>query len=114
MKPWRRGLKSATPKRARPAGWLRTITFDNGRKFARHESVANALDVETYFADAYASYQRGCNENINGLLRQYPPKTARLDNLSKDDARHIVERLNNRPRKKPSPRIPAELLRQAR
>ena len=60
-----------------PACWLRTIPFDNGREFARHETVANALGVETYFADPHAAYQRGCNENVNGLKRQYPPKTAR-------------------------------------
>lgn len=54
---------------------LHTITFDNGKEFAYHEQIAEALNVETYFAHPYHSWELGLNENHNGLIRQYLPKT---------------------------------------
>jgi len=55
-----------------------TITFDNGKEFAKHESIAKALDCNAYFAKPYHSWERGQNENANGLLRQYFPKAMGL------------------------------------
>ena len=57
-----------------PAGKRRTQTFDNGREFARHESIAARLGLDVHFAQPYSSWQRGTNENTNSLLRQYLPK----------------------------------------
>ena len=54
--------------------WVQTLTFDNGKEFAKHEEVANTLGCETYFAKPYHSWERGQNENANRLLRQYFPK----------------------------------------
>ena len=76
-----------------------TVTFDNGKEFAHHEAVAEAIDCKTYFAKPYHSWERGQNENANGLLRQYFPKTMPLSDV---DAQHVakaVDKLNKRPRK---------------
>jgi transposase, IS30 family len=82
-----------------PASWARTVTFDNGSEFYHHERITNELGMATFFADAYAAYQRGCNENINGLIRQYLPKGTTFENLSQLQLDNIVYELNNRPRK---------------
>ncbi|NJD00535.1 IS30 family transposase, partial [Candidatus Erwinia dacicola] len=76
-----------------------TITFDNGRKFTRHKEVADALEAETYFAHPYASWQRGLNENTNGLLRQFIPKGTDLTAVTDDELRKCQGALNSRPRK---------------
>jgi IS30 family transposase len=68
------------------AAWVHTITFDNGREFSRHRAVANALACETYLAKPYHSWERGLNENHNGLLRQYFPKNQPLDRVTREDA----------------------------
>lgn len=78
---------------------VQTITFDNGKEFARHERVANALNCNTYFAKPYSSWQRGQNENANGLLRQYFPKSMELVNITKQKIFNAIDRLNNRPKK---------------
>lgn len=77
-----------------------TITSDNGKEFADHELISKALDVDFYFADPYSSWQRGANENYNGLLRQYFPKKTSFENLSYHAVRRAEKRLNNRPRKR--------------
>ena len=79
--------------------WVHTITFDNGREFCKHSEIANALDCKTYFAKPYHSWERGLNENHNGLLRQYFPKQSPLDKLTQHEADIAVSALNNRPRK---------------
>jgi IS30 family transposase len=53
---------------------VKTLTVDNGKEFADHQAIDQALGIQTYFADPYCSWQRGSNENFNGLLRQYIPK----------------------------------------
>ena len=53
--------------------WLHTITSDNGKEFAKHSQIAEALNIDFYFAKPYRSWQRGANENLNGLIRQYFP-----------------------------------------
>ncbi|MCH8121197.1 MAG: IS30 family transposase [Planctomycetes bacterium] len=76
-----------------------TLTVDNGKEFASHESVAEALRIKVYFADPYSAWQRGLNENTNGLIRQYVPKGSEVRNLTDRQVQHIMDRLNNRPRK---------------
>lgn len=81
------------------AAWVHTITFDNGREFCRHKDIAKALNCDTYFARPYHSWERGLNENHNGLLRQYFPKDSPLDKVTQIDANKALVGLNHRPRK---------------
>ncbi len=81
------------------AAWVHTITFDNGREFCRHAEIAQALACCTYFAKPYHSWERGLNENHNGLLRQYFPKNRPLDHVTQADANKVLASLNHRPRK---------------
>jgi IS30 family transposase len=76
-----------------------TLTVDNGKEFASHEAVADALRIKVYFADPYSAWQRGLNENTNGLIRQYVPKGSEVRTLTDEQILHIMDRLNNRPRK---------------
>ena len=80
--------------------FLKTITADNGKEFAAHQSIAEALNIDFYFAKPYASWQRGSNENLNGLIRQYIPKKTDFDTITDHDIEKIVIDLNNRPRKR--------------
>ena len=77
---------------------IQTITYDNGREFNGHEVVAKELDCKTYFAKPYHSWERGTNENTNGLIRQYFPKGKDLRNVERVDLTHAMNRINNRPR----------------
>jgi len=77
-----------------------TITSDNGKEFAQHEDIAQALNCNFYFAHAYSSYERGTNENTNGLIRQYFPKNRDFRTITDDEIIHAMKRLNNRPRKR--------------
>jgi IS30 family transposase len=76
-----------------------TLTVDNGKEFSNHESVAEALRIRVYFADPYSAWQRGLNENTNGLIRQYVPKGSDVRTLTDEQIQRIMDRLNNRPRK---------------
>ena len=76
-----------------------TITFDNGGEFTRHKEIAAALGTETYFAHPYASWERGLNENTNGLLMQFIPKGTDLAEVTDDELRKYQGALNSRPRK---------------
>ena len=78
---------------------VHTITCDNGKEFAAHEEISETLEAKTYFAHPYASWERGTNENTNGLIRQYFPKGTYFKHLSKKDIRFVENRLNTRPRK---------------
>lgn len=86
-----------------------TITSDNGIEFMRHESIAKTLDADFYFADPYSSWQRGTNENTNGLVRQYFPKRTNLADVPAEAIRDVADRLNNRPRKVLNFRTPNEV-----
>ena len=97
-----------------PASWLKTLTFDNGTEFAHHERIAEALPLDVYFADPYASYQRGTNENTNGLIRRYLPKGSSFVALTQRQLDSIVEQINNRPRKCLGYRTPNEVFQQLR
>jgi IS30 family transposase len=75
------------------------MTFDNGKEFSEHDRIDTALKSTTYFADPFASWQRGSNENFNGLLRQYIPKKRPLSTVTNQELRMIQQELNSRPRK---------------
>ena len=86
-----------------------TITFDNGREFAEHEKMAAELKADIYFANPYHSWERGLNENSNGLLRQYFPKGMELVDITEEQVQEAVERINHRPRKVLGFRTPHEV-----
>lgn len=86
-----------------------TITLDNGKEFCEHEAIAKALGARIYFAHPYASWERGLNENTNGLLRQYFPKGSDLAQLPDAEVRRVGDLLNNRPRKTLGYRTPNEI-----
>jgi len=81
------------------AGMVKTITSDNGKEFAGHLEIANALGVDFYFAHPYAAWERGTNENTNGLVRQYFHKGRDFTSLTQDKVEEVVTKLNDRPRK---------------
>ena len=91
-------------------GHTQTITADNGKEFAHHATISQALDAAVYFAPPYHAWERGLNENTNGLIRQYVPKGTALDTLSQAQIHHIMERLNHRPRKGLAFQTPHEIL----
>ena len=76
-----------------------TLTIDNGKEFAFHQQIAAKLDAQVYFAHPYRSWERGLNENINGLIRQYFPKNCDFRFITDEDILFVENRLNNRPRK---------------
>jgi IS30 family transposase len=81
------------------AACVHTLTSDNGKEFAQHERIAKELDADFFFAHPYASWERGANENMNGLIRQFFPKRMRFDSITKKDITFAMHRLNYRPRK---------------
>lgn len=89
---------------------VETVTFDNGREFSAHEKISTELGIAVYFADPYSSWQRGLNENTNGLLRQYYPKGMSLKGLDEACLAEIVVKLNNRPRKGLKWKTPYEVM----
>jgi len=86
-----------------------TITFDNGLEFAKHEDVTKALDADIYFAHPYHSWERGLNENTNGLVRQYAPKNKTFDHVDDALIDMITHKLNHRPRKSLGFKTPHEV-----
>jgi len=78
---------------------VHTLTSDHGKEFACHEQIAEALQLDFYFAHPYAAWERGTNENTNGLLRQYFPKKQDFQIVSNTELEHAMSRLNFRPRK---------------
>jgi IS30 family transposase len=87
-----------------------TLTLDNGKEFAEHERIADTLEMEIFFADPYCSWERGSNENHNGLLRQYFPKDMELLEITDAQVQQAVDRLNHRPRKVLGYKTPYEIL----
>ncbi len=77
---------------------VKTITLDNGLEFAKHGVIGEGLGADIYFANPYASWERGINENTNGLIRQYFPKGTDFNEVSDDEIQYVMNRLNNRPR----------------
>ena len=82
-----------------PPAWRRTLTLDNGKEFAQFSHVEQASRVRVFFADPYCAWQRGLNENTNGLLRRYFPKGTDFSEVSHEHLAVVVDNLNNRPRK---------------
>jgi IS30 family transposase len=78
---------------------VHTITGDNGKEFAEHERIARELCSDFFFAHPYAAWERGANENMNGLVRQYIPKNRELNSVTNDELEMIMTKLNHRPRK---------------
>jgi transposase, IS30 family len=81
------------------ADCVHTLTTDNGKEFAQHERIAKKLDADFFFAHPYSSWERGANENMNGLIRQFFPKKMRFDSITAKDIAFTMHRLNHRPRK---------------
>ena len=92
-----------------PAAKRKTLTVDNGREFACHKDLRRLLALDVYFAHPYSSWERGTNENTNGLLRQYLPKRMGFSELTDWQLESYVRQLNNRPRKCLNYRTPAEV-----
>jgi IS30 family transposase len=88
---------------------LKTITSDNGKEFAGHQRISNELSIDFFFAHPYAAWERGTNENANGLIRQYLPKDRDLSTVSSQEEIMIMDRLNLRPRKCLAFRTPFEV-----
>jgi IS30 family transposase len=80
-----------------PAPLRKTLTYDRGKEMAEHERLAQRLAIRIFFADPYSPWQRGTNENTNGLLRQYLPKRTDLSCYSQRELNTIAHRLNTRP-----------------
>ena len=92
-----------------PLRKVHTITSDNGREFAFHERITEKLGAAFYFAHPYCAWERGVNENTNGVVRQYFPKGADFHALSWRAIKAVQERLNQRPRKILGYRTPHEV-----
>jgi IS30 family transposase len=88
---------------------LHTITFDNGKEFAYHAKIKNALVCNNYFAHPYCSWERGLNENHNSIIRQYLPKGMALDKVTSKEMKSIQNKLNNRLRKSLGYQTPVEV-----
>ncbi len=80
--------------------FINTITSDNGKEFTNHKQIAEELNIDFFFAKPYHSWQRGANENLNGLVRQYFPKKSNFDLITKEQVERTEKILNNRPRKR--------------
>ncbi|NJN70819.1 MAG: IS30 family transposase [Nitrospira sp.] len=93
----RRGF--TTKLRHVPASLRKTLTYDRGKEMAEHEQLAHRLSIQVFFADPHSPWQRGTNENTNGLLRQYLPKGTDLSAYTQRELNAIAHRLNTRPRK---------------
>jgi IS30 family transposase len=88
---------------------VHTITTDNGLEFAQHQHISKKLKCDYYFCHPYSSWQRGLNENINGLIRQYIPKGSSFNHITTQEIKKIENRLNHRPRKSLGWRTPHEV-----
>jgi len=88
---------------------IHTITYDNGLEFAEHEIMAKKLQADIYFAHPYSSWERGINENTNGLIRQYFPKGTDFNQVTEQEIEFVMNRLNSRPRKTRGGKQPIEL-----
>lgn len=88
---------------------VHTLTTDNGREFAQHERIASTLDMDFFFAHPYSSWERGANENMNGLIRQFFPKKMAFESITRKEIKLAMYRLNHRPRKCLGYRTPHEV-----
>lgn len=91
-----------------PLGFRKTLTYDRGTEMSEHKLFTEKTKIQVYFADPYSPWQRGTNENTNGLIRQYFPKGIDFKEVSNATIREVERRLNSRPRKKLKFYTPAE------
>jgi len=89
--------------------WIHTITSDNGKEFAAHENIATSLNIDYYFCHPYSSWERGLNENTNGLIRQFFPKGSEFTHITQAKIIEAQNNLNYRPRKTLGYKTPAEV-----
>ena len=92
-----------------PRNLIKTFTVDRGKEFAGYNDIENTLNIDVYFADAYSSWQRGTNENTNGLIREFYPKKFDFATIKQSQLDFIVDLINNRPRKCLNFKTPAEV-----
>jgi IS30 family transposase len=102
-------IEALSPLKAR----VKTLTYDNGKEFSGHARIDEALGSTGYFSRPFASWERGSDENFNGLLRQYVPKKRKMACITDEEIKMIENRLNNRPRKRLGFRTPAEVFHQS-
>lgn len=86
------------------------MTYDNGTEMAQHEIITQKTGMKIYFAHPYSSWERGTNENTNGLIRRYFPKGTDFNNVSEKSLKYIQEKLNNRLRKILGYKTPNEIM----
>ena len=97
-------------RRLKPIGnFVHTITFDNGKEFAAHQDIAHALKAKIFFATPYHAWERGLNENTNGLIRDFFPKGTDFSTISNAEVAKVERLLNARPRKSLGFRSPQEV-----
>ena len=96
-----------------PQVMRQTLTVDNGKEFSQFKELESKTGLKVYFADPYAAWQRGTNENTNGLLRHYFPKGINFQTVSEEELDQIVKKVNHRPRKCLDYRTPHEVFNQA-
>src|SRR5699024_11029390 len=92
--------------------WKPLLHIINGKEFANHQQIAERLDIDYFFAKPYHNWERGANENLNGMIRQYFPKKSNFTNITQKQVDRVINILNNRPRKRFGFKTPNEVLAQ--
>ncbi|HBC7346629.1 TPA: IS30 family transposase, partial [Staphylococcus aureus] len=93
-----------------PKGAVKTITVDRGKEFSCYQNIENQFNINVYFADPYSAWQRGTNENTNGLLREFSPKKTDLAKVNQEQLNYALDSINYRPRKCLNWKFPYEVL----